>query len=84
MFSGVYWNQPVCLFVCPSPCVSVCVQNTDFCQSAGGGVKSHSVTLPNDEILDQSKFKAFADDKLKVIQMEKFVLNKTENIVGKE
>ena len=28
--------------------------------------------------------KAFADDKLKVIQMAKFVLDKTENIEGKE
>ena len=26
----------------------------------------------------------FADEKLKVIQMAKFVLDKTENIVGKE
>ena len=33
MFSGVYRNQP-----------SVCVQNTSFCQRAGGGVKSHLVT----------------------------------------
>ena len=28
--------------------------------------------------------KAFADDKLKVIQMQKFVPDKTENIEGKE
>ena len=40
--------------------------------------------LPNDKILDQSKLKAFADKKLKVIQMAKFVLDKNENIVGKE
>ena len=40
--------------------------------------------VPNDKILDQSKFKAFADDKLKVIQMAKFVLDKLENIMGKE
>ena len=40
MFSGVYWNHPVCLSVC----VSVCVQNTSFCQSAGRGIKSHLVT----------------------------------------
>ena len=25
-------------------CVSVCVQNTNFCQSAGGGIKSHLMT----------------------------------------
>ena len=41
-------------------------------------------SLPNYKILDQSKLKAFADDKLKVIQMAKFVLGKIENIVGKE
>ena len=35
-------------------------------------------------MLDQSKLKAFADDKLKVIRMAKFVLDKIENIVGKE
>ena len=40
--------------------------------------------LPNDKILDQSKFKAFTDDNLKVIQMAKYVLDKTEKIVGKE
>ena len=38
----------------------------------------------NDKILDQSKLKAFADDKLRLIQMAKFVLEKIENIVGKE
>ena len=41
MFSGVCWNQPVC----PSVSVSVCVQNTSFCQSAGGGIKSNLVTV---------------------------------------
>ena len=41
-------------------------------------------SLPYDKISDQSKLKAFADDKLKVIQMAKFVLDKIENIVGKE
>ena len=44
MFLGVYWNQPVCPSVRPCVCVSVCVQNTRFCQSAGGGIKSHLVT----------------------------------------
>ena len=41
MFSGVYWNQPVC----PSVCVhmSVCAWNTSFCQRAGGGLKSYLV-----------------------------------------
>ena len=44
IFSGVYLNQPVCPSVCLSIHVSVFVQNTIFCQSAGGGIKSHSVT----------------------------------------
>ena len=29
---------------CLSVYVSICVQNTNFCQSAGGGSKSHLVT----------------------------------------
>ena len=39
MFSGVYWNKPVCLSIH----MSVCVQNTCFHQSTGGGVKWHLV-----------------------------------------
>ena len=33
-------------------------------------------SLPNDKILDQSKFKAFADDKINVTQKLKFVLGR--------
>ena len=40
--------------------------------------------LPNDNILVRSKLKAFADDKLIGIQNALFVLDKIENIVGKE
>ena len=40
-------------------------------------------SLPNDEILDWSKLKAFADDKLNVTKELKFVLGREENIVGK-
>ena len=40
-------------------------------------------SLPNDKILDWSKFKAFADDKIKVLKMIIFVLDRDENIVGK-
>ena len=40
--------------------------------------------LPNYKISELSRLKAFADDKSKVIQMAKFVLDKVENIVGKE
>ena len=40
-------------------------------------------SLPNNKILNQSKFKAFADDKIIVTQRLKFVLGRIENIVGK-
>ena len=35
--------ESACLSVCPSV-LSVCVQNTRFCQSAGRGIKSYLVT----------------------------------------
>ena len=40
-------------------------------------------SLPNDEFLDLSKLKAFADDNLNVYQKLKFALGRVENIVGK-
>ena len=40
-------------------------------------------SLPNDKILDWSRLKAFADDKLNLIEKLKFVLERAENIVGK-
>ena len=40
-------------------------------------------SLPDDKILDLSKFKAFADDKIIVTQKLKFTLGRIENIVGK-
>ena len=40
--------------------------------------------LPNDRILDLSKLRTFSDDELKVIQIAKLVLDKKENILGKE
>ena len=80
MFSGVYWNQPVRPFVRPSDFV----RNTSFCQSAGGGIKSHLVTalvksiflwvlnpLLDDKKLDWSKLEHIADNILKCIQNEK-------------
>ena len=39
--------------------------------------------LPNNKNLDLSKLEAFADDKLKVIEMAKFVLDTIENNVRK-
>ena len=41
-------------------------------------------SLQDDKILDWSKFKAFADDKIGVTQKLKFVLEMVENIVGRE
>ena len=38
---------------------------------------------PNNEILDQSKFKALADDKINGTKKWKFVLGMVENILGK-
>ena len=40
-------------------------------------------SLPNDKILDVTKLKAFADDKLNVARMMIFVLDRVENTVGK-
>ena len=40
-------------------------------------------SLTNDKILDGSKIKAFADDKINVTQEMKFVLEMVENIIGK-
>ena len=40
-------------------------------------------SLPKDKNLDLSKLKAFADDKIYVIEKLKFVLEMVENIVGK-
>ena len=40
-------------------------------------------SLPNDKILDSSKSKAFADDKINMTRKFKFKLGRAENIVGK-
>ena len=40
-------------------------------------------SFPNDKILDWSKLKAFADDKINVTEKLKFLLQRVENIVGK-
>ena len=41
------------------------------------------MVTPNDKILSQSKFKAFANNKINVTEKMKFVLGGTENILGK-
>ena len=40
-------------------------------------------SLPNHKILDESKSKAFADDKMKVLTKMIFVFDRVENILGK-
>ena len=40
-------------------------------------------TLPNDKILDVTKLKAFADDRINVVQMIITVFVRLENILGK-
>ena len=40
-------------------------------------------SLPNHKILDWSKLKAFADNKINVTEKLKFVLKRVENILGK-
>ena len=40
-------------------------------------------SFPNDKILDWSKFKAFADDKVNVNELLKFDLGRVENMLGK-
>ena len=40
--------------------------------------------LPNNKILDLSKFKAFADIKINVTDKLNFVMGSVENIMGKE
>ena len=39
--------------------------------------------LPNDKVLDWSKLKVLADDKITVTEKLKFALGRVENIVGK-
>ena len=56
----------------------------------GKGLKIYPVltilrvnSLPNDKVLDWSKLKAFADDKINVTVNSKFFMGRVENIVGK-
>ena len=40
-------------------------------------------SLPNDKILDRSKLKGFADDKIKILKKMIFGFDRVKNIVGK-
>ena len=42
------------------------------------------ISLPNNKILDLTKLKAFADDKLKIAEMRIFLFDSIENTVGKQ
>ena len=46
------------------------------------GHERHFNSLPNDKILDGSKRKAIADDKIHLNEKLKLVLKRVENIVG--
>ena len=56
----------------------------NFCLE-GAIMPHHQVfnSFPHDKILDQTKLKAFADDKLNVTKMIISVFDRVENIVGK-
>ena len=77
-------NDVACLLVC-------CINSTSFIQRRQftnpcflDYFQPALNSLPNDKILDWSKLKAFADDKINVTEKMKFVLAKVENIVRKE
>ena len=55
-----------------------------FCYFSKYSRLSWSNSLPNDNILDQSKLNGFQDEKIIVTHKLKFILWKVENIVGKE
>ena len=46
-------------------------------------VRERVNSLPNDKILDWSKWKAFADNKINVTEKFTFILRRVENIAGK-
>ena len=54
------------------------------CLHSGNAIHIYTFnSLPFDKILDWSKFKAYADNKINVTEKLKFVLGSVENIVGK-
>ena len=58
-------------------------QNAALCSNVLNAFLQLDNSLPNDNILDQSNFKAFADDILNVVQIMICVSDREENIVGK-
>ena len=63
---------------------SQCLQKASFPEVSKGVIVWEWVnSLQKDNILDEYKFKAFAEDKIIAIQKLKVVLGRVENIVGK-
>ena len=57
--------------------VSLCHLQTEF-------IRAKALTfLPNDKMLEWSKLKAFADDKIIAVQKLKFVNGRVKNTMGK-
>ena len=56
---------------CLSVCVSVCAQNTSFCQSTGGGFKSHLPTALVSATFDFSSANASSFDRPKILLFSK-------------
>ena len=75
MFLGVYWNQSVC------PSMFLSVYKIYFLTKCWRGCQ---VTFSDSSNSDFSKFKAEADNKLNVAQTLEFVLEREENILGRE
>ena len=68
-----------------SPFPPQCFQKACFPGVSNGVIVWEWVNpLPDDNILDRSKLKAFADDKSNVTQNIKVVFHRIENIEGKE
>ena len=60
------------------------INETLVCTTISYNLKHLVNPFPNDRILDMTKLKAFADDKLNVAKMMNHLLNWKENTVGKE
>ena len=77
MFSANIQDKPFDFIFARFDVSSVFGKFLNFCPVANG------YSLQNDKTLDWFKLKAFADDKINVIEKLKFVLERVENIVGK-
>ena len=80
-----YDNVPV--LTLPTLYYASCKMSSKHCANIYSKIlpkRHYSVnSLPNEEIFDWSKLKAFADDKINMNEKYKFGLGRVENIVGK-